>query len=100
MTLAFLAKRIAEIFGFLIFLTGFILLISLISYSPEDPNFIFPDNREIKNLKLANQLLKLRRSKKEEKDFQINQSNIQAQAQANAQAQQVAAQAEIQKIKL
>ncbi|MDC3116992.1 DNA translocase FtsK [Candidatus Pelagibacter sp.] len=50
MTLAFLAKRIAEIFGFLIFLTGFVLLISLISYSPEDPNFIFPDNREIKNL--------------------------------------------------
>ena len=55
------------------------------------------DIREIKNLKLANQLLKLRRAKKEEKDFQINQSNIQAQAQANAQAQQVAAQAEIQK---
>ena len=50
MTLAFLAKRIAEIFGFLIFLSGFILLISLISYSPEDPNFIFPENREIKNL--------------------------------------------------
>jgi len=49
-TLAFLVKRIAEIFGFLIFLTGCILLISLISYSPEDPNFIFPDNREIKNL--------------------------------------------------
>ena len=55
------------------------------------------DIREIKNLKLANQLLKLRRSKKEEKDFQINQANIQAQAQANGEAQQVAAQAEIQK---
>ena len=49
-TLTFFAKRLAEIFGFLIFLSGFILLISLISYSPEDPNFIFPDNREIKNL--------------------------------------------------
>ena len=49
-TLTFLGKRIAEIFGFLIFLAGFILLISLISYSPEDPNFIFPDNKEIKNL--------------------------------------------------
>jgi hypothetical protein len=55
------------------------------------------DVREIKNLKLANQLLKLRRAKKEERDFQVNQSNIQAQAQANAQAQQVAAQAEVQK---
>ncbi len=49
-TLTFLTKRLAEIFGFLIFLAGFFLLISLISYSPEDPNFIFPDNREIKNL--------------------------------------------------
>jgi len=27
-----------------------LLLISLISYSPEDPNFIFPENAEIKNL--------------------------------------------------
>ena len=26
------------------------LLLSLISYSPEDPNFIFPDNTEIKNI--------------------------------------------------
>jgi hypothetical protein len=55
------------------------------------------DIREIKNVKLANQLLKLRRKKKQEKDIQIQQSNIQAQAQANAQSQQVAAQAEVQK---
>jgi len=55
------------------------------------------DIREIKNLKLANQLLKLRRSKKEERDQEINERNIQAQAEANAQTQQVAAQAEIQK---
>ena len=55
------------------------------------------DIREIKSLKLANQFLKLRRSQKEEKDFQTNQANIQAQAQANAQAQQMAAQAEVQK---
>ncbi|MAJ57565.1 MAG: hypothetical protein CMI74_05800 [Candidatus Pelagibacter sp.] len=55
------------------------------------------DIREIKNVKLANQLLKLRRRKKQEKDMQIQQSNIQAQAEANAQSQQVAAQAEVQK---
>ncbi len=55
------------------------------------------DVREIKNIKLANQLLKIRRKKKQEKDQQIAQQNIQAQAQANAQTQQVAAQAEIQK---
>jgi hypothetical protein len=55
------------------------------------------DLREIKNIKLANQLLKIRRKKKQQRDQQISQQNIQAQAQANAQAQQVAAQAEVQK---
>ena len=55
------------------------------------------DLREIKNLKLANQLLKIRRTEKQNRDQQIQQQNIQAQADANAQAQQVAAQAEIQK---
>ena len=55
------------------------------------------DIRQIKNIKLANQLLKLRRKKKQERDQKIQQQNIQAQAQANAQAQQVAAQAEVQK---
>jgi len=55
------------------------------------------DIREVKNLKLANQLLKLRRKKKLERDQQMQQENIQAQARANAQAQQVAAQAEVQK---
>ena len=55
------------------------------------------DVREVKNLKLANQLLKLRRQKKIAQDQQIAERNIQAQAEANAQAQQAAAQAEIQK---
>ena len=55
------------------------------------------DVREIKNLKLANQLLKLKRKKKIERDQMIQQQNIQVQSQANAQAQQVAAQAEVQK---
>jgi len=55
------------------------------------------DIREVKNLKLANQLLKLRRKQKQEKDQQMQQQNMQAQAQANMQAQQGAAQAEIQK---
>ena len=48
--LNFAIKRLAEIFGILIFLTGTFLLISLLSYSPDDPNFIFPKNTEIKNL--------------------------------------------------
>jgi hypothetical protein len=55
------------------------------------------DVRDIKNLKLANQVLKLRRKAKSKEDQQIAQQNIQQQAQANAQAQQVAAQAEVQK---
>ena len=55
------------------------------------------DLREIKNIKLANQLLKIRRNEKQLKDQQMQQQNIQAQANANAQAQQVAAQAEVQK---
>ena len=55
------------------------------------------DVREIKNLKLANQLLKLRRKQKFEKDRQIQMENIQAQSQANAQSAQAGAAAEIQK---
>ena len=48
--LIFLIKRLIEIFGIIISLIGILLLISLISYSPSDPNFIFPENTEIKNL--------------------------------------------------
>ncbi len=55
------------------------------------------DLREVRNIKLANQLLKVKRKKKQERDQQIQQQNIQAQSQANAQAQQAAAQAEVQK---
>ena len=55
------------------------------------------DVREIKNLKLANQLLKLRRKQKFERDRQIQMENIQAQSQANAQSAQAGAAAEIQK---
>ena len=48
--LNFAIKRLAEIFGIIIFISGTFLLVSLITYSPEDPNFIFPKNTEIKNL--------------------------------------------------
>ena len=48
--LNFAIKRLVEIFGILIFLIGLMLLISLFTYSPEDPNFIFPENTQIKNL--------------------------------------------------
>jgi hypothetical protein len=55
------------------------------------------DIREIKNIKLANQLLKVRRKKKIGQDQAAQQRNIQAQADANSQNTQVAAQMEIQK---
>jgi hypothetical protein len=55
------------------------------------------DIREVKNLKLANQLLKLRRRRKFEQDRLIQQENIQMQSQSNAQAAQAAAQADVQK---
>ena len=48
--LNFTVKRLAEFFGIIIFIAGTLLLIALITYSPEDPNFIFPDNKKINNL--------------------------------------------------
>ena len=55
------------------------------------------DIRTIQNVKLANQVLKVRRKKKAQRDQLMQQQNIQAQASANAQAAQAAAQAETQK---
>jgi hypothetical protein len=55
------------------------------------------DVREVRNLKLANQLLKIRRRKKLIQDQAISQRNIEAQSQANAQSSQASAAAEIQK---
>ena len=49
-TSRFVAKRLAEIFGLTILFAGFLLLIALVSYSADDPNFIFTENIEIKNL--------------------------------------------------
>ena len=46
----FIIKRLLEIAGFLISLIGVLLFLALITYSPEDPNFIFPENTNIKNM--------------------------------------------------
>ncbi len=46
----FAIKRLAEIFGIVISLSGLALLAALVSFSPDDPNFIFPENTQIKNL--------------------------------------------------
>ena len=55
------------------------------------------DINQIRNLKLANQMLKLKRKKKQEREQALVQQNIQAQAQANAQASEKSAMAEVQK---
>ena len=49
-TTSFLFKRLSELIGLALLCLSVLLLTSLISYSPEDPNFIFPDDAEIKNL--------------------------------------------------
>jgi len=46
----FTIKRIAEIFGITVFCVGVLLLLALITYSPEDPNFIFPESTKIENI--------------------------------------------------
>ena len=48
--LVFAVKRLLEITGIILSLLGILLFLSLITYSPEDPNFIFPQKTEIKNL--------------------------------------------------
>ena len=54
------------------------------------------DLREVKNIKMANQLLKIRRKKKAEKDQQAAERNMQMQSQTNQQAAQAASQAKMQ----
>ena len=46
----FTVRRLAELSGLLLVSISILLFLSLISYSPEDPNFIFPDNTEINNI--------------------------------------------------
>ena len=48
--LNFIIRRFIELLGIIISIAGLLLLIALLSYSPEDPNFIFPDNAKIENL--------------------------------------------------
>jgi hypothetical protein len=58
------------------------------------------DIREIKNIKMANQLLKVKRAKKLDTDQKNDMMKQQMQAQINMQSQEAAAQAAIQKIQL
>ena len=58
----FAIKRIAELSGISLIAISILLFISLISYSPEDPNFIFPENTEIKNMPESSAILFIAKS--------------------------------------
>ena len=49
-TMQFVLYRLIEIIGVSVTLIGILLLVALYSYSPSDPNFIFPENTEIQNI--------------------------------------------------
>ena len=45
----FIVKKLIEIFAIIIIILSILLFLALISYSPNDPNFIFHHNTEIRN---------------------------------------------------
>jgi len=47
--LIFTINRLIEILGIIVLILGVLLFLALISYSPSDPNFIFPENTEFNN---------------------------------------------------
>ena len=49
-TINFGVNRVIEIIGVAILAVGILLLASLITFSPDDPNFIFPSDIQIKNI--------------------------------------------------
>ena len=46
----FMIKRFIELLGLIISVAGLLLLAALLSYSPEDPNFVFTSDKEIQNI--------------------------------------------------
>ena len=58
------------------------------------------DIREIKNIKMANQLLKVKRKQKQQQEQQQKATEMQMQQQNNMQSQQAAAQIQMQKIQM
>ena len=48
--LQFIINRLIEIIGVSVSIIGVLLFIALVSYSPSDPNFIFPENTKIQNI--------------------------------------------------
>ena len=47
---AFIFNRLIEVFAIGLFLFAILLSMAVISYAPDDPNFIFPEGQKVKNL--------------------------------------------------
>jgi hypothetical protein len=58
------------------------------------------DIRELKNIKLANELLKVRKKAKEKRDMEAEQARVKMQTESNVQSTQAAAQAKAQQVQL
>ena len=46
----FIIKRLIELFGLILSIIGILLFAALLTYSPQDPNFVFSNNNEINNI--------------------------------------------------
>ena len=46
----FTLKRLIEFIGISMLVSSILIFVALISYSPDDPNFIYPKNQEINNI--------------------------------------------------
>ncbi len=58
---SFVKKRLIELSGILLVFIGVFLLVSVASYSPSDPNFIYtPENVKINNLIRQQRLLNVK----------------------------------------
>ena len=49
-SVGFIVKKLIEFCGIILLIFSILLLASLMSYAPEDPNFIYSEKKEIKNL--------------------------------------------------
>ena len=47
---AFIFNRLIEIFAIGLFLLAILLSLAVVTYTPDDPNFIFSEGQKVKNL--------------------------------------------------
>ena len=47
---AFIFNRLIEIFAIGLFILAILLSLAVVTYTPDDPNFIFSEGKQVKNL--------------------------------------------------